>query len=1474
MATVIKDSNDAITFQDLDGNILAWNRGAELIYGYSEAEALSMNIVDTVPKEYQEEAREFLASLKRGELVPNLETKRKHKDGRIIDVWLTNTKLTDDKGKLTGIATTERDITEQTKTLEKFRRMATVIQDSNDAITFQDLDGNILAWNRGAEQIYGYSEAEALRMNIVDTVPTEYQEEAREFLSSLKRGKLVPSLETKRKTKDGRIVDVWLTNTKLTDDKGKLTGIATTERDITERMGSLEKFRRMATVIQDSNDAITFQDLEGNILAWNQGAEIIYGYSQAEALRMNIVDTVPKEYQEEARGLLASLKRGELLPSLETKRKHKDGRIIDVGLTNTKLTDDKGKLTGIATTERDITEQTKTLEKFRRMATVIQDSNDAITFQNLEGNILAWNRGAEIMYGFSEAEALTKNVVDTVPTEYQEEARGFLASLKRGELVPTLETKRKTKDGRIVDVWLTNTKLTDEKGNLTGIATTERDISERMGALEKFRRMATVIQDSNDAITFQDLEGNILAWNKAAEIIYGYSQAEALSMNIVDTVPTEYQEEARGLLASLKRGELLPNLETKRKHKDGRIIDVWLTNTKLTDEKGKLTGIATTERDITERKQSEASLREKFRELDYLREGQIALSERMRGEQIISRLGERILSHLVPFTNAQVGAFYLVTDDKKLQRVSGYALPELQFSERLIKFGEGLIGQVAKEKRPLIIDDVPQGYFSKIECALGEMIPRSLLICPILYENEVTGVIELGSLRPFTEHQRAFLSHVSENIGIAINTSEVRKKVQKQNEALNKAQVLLEEKASEVQRASQYKTEFLANMSHELRTPLNSSLILAKLLMDNPNDNLTEEQMQFAASIYSSGNDLLNLINDILDLSKVEAGKLDIRIEKVIIVKVIEGLKQTFQSSAQEKNINFEVTQAVDLPQTFLTDRQRLDQILKNLISNALKFTEQGTVKIRLYRHSAAAIAFEVSDSGIGIPKEQQSIIFEAFRQADGTTNRKYGGTGLGLSISRDLAKLLGGSIEVESDAGRGSRFTLILPELLNESSISDLPDPTFQKDTGKPRHFEKLLPPSQLPFEDDRADLGTSGRTILVIENDVKFAKILFDLAHELKFKCIVGQGADEGFEMALEYAPNAIVLDLKLPDHQGLTVLDRLKENPRTRHIPVQVMSVEDHADAALRMGAIGFMLKPVKHDEIINAFEKLEAKFLQKLNRVLIVEGDGLRQTSISSLIADEATEIITVALAADAIDQLKKTVFDCMIMDLNLPDLSGRELLERLAFEEIATIPPVIIYTGASPSPTEEVSLRKFSKAIIIKGTKSPEKLLDEVILILHRRESKLSQKQRQMIKTVRNREQTFKGRKILLVDDDIRNIFALTSALEQKGATIFVGRNGKEALEKLNLDPSIDLVLMDIMMPEMDGYEATRKIRSQKRFADLPIIAVTAKAMKDDQKNCIEAGANDYVSKPVDLEKLLSLIRVRMPQTEKHRVSIV
>ncbi len=1062
-------------------------------------------------------------------------------------------------------------------------------------------------------------------------------------------------------------------------------------------------------------------------------------------------------------------------------------------------------------------------------------------------------------------------------------------------------------------------------------------LAERTGALEKFRRMATVIQDSNDAITFQDLDGNILAWNRGAEKIYGYSEAEALRMNIVDTVPKEYQEEAREFLASLKRGELVPTLETKRKTKDGRIVDVWLTNTKLTDDKGKLTGIATTERDITERKHAEDSLREKARELEFLREGQITLSDKMRGEQDVSGLGQSVLSHLAPFLNAQMGAFYYVTEEKTLKRVSGYAYSKLENKEKTIALGEGLVGQAALEKRPILLEKVPAHYFGKIRSDLGDSSPRSLLLAPVFYEGEVNGVIELASFSSFSEHQKTFLEHVSENIGIAINTSISRKKqeellgrsqnlteelqaqqaelkavnedlenqsralqdsqtelksqqvellqtneqleeqtqaleqqrdiLNENNVALNKAQTLLEERSDEVQRASQYKSEFLANMSHELRTPLNSSLILAKLLADNSGGNLTPEQIQYALSIHSAGNDLLNLINDILDLSKVEAGKLEIRPESVFLPKVFNSLEKIFEPLAKEKRLKFQIKIDPGVAETILTDRQRLEQILKNLLSNAFKFTEKGQVTLHVSRSSGGRLSLTVIDTGIGIQKAQQDVIFEAFRQADGTTNRKYGGTGLGLSISRDLARLLGGSIEVESVPGEGSHFTLLLPETYDESHIEAASPKAYSSSSSGatplvgPR-VERVKP---VPFLDDRDAQGNPGRTILVIEDDPQFAKILFELAHELHYKCVVAQDAEEGLLVAKNILPDAILLDMMLPDHSGLTVLDQLKEDPTTRHIPVHIASVHDYMEKALQMGAIGYTLKPAKRDALKAAFAKFESNLSRKIKRLLIVEDDKLQRESIVKLIANPDVQITAVALASEALDALKKTVYDCMVIDLKLPDMSGEELLKKMTEqEELASFPPVIVYTGSSLSRDEEDWLRKYSRSIIIKGAKSPERLLDEISLFLHSVESHFSPERRQMLKTMRSRADVFEGRKILVVDDDVRNIFALTAALEQKGANIEVARNGKEALAKLKEYPLMDLVLMDIMMPEMDGYQATREIRKQKRFAKLPIIAVTAKATKNDQALCMEAGANDYLAKPIDLHQLFSVIRVWSP----------
>jgi signal transduction histidine kinase/DNA-binding response OmpR family regulator/CHASE3 domain sensor protein len=702
--------------------------------------------------------------------------------------------------------------------------------------------------------------------------------------------------------------------------------------------------------------------------------------------------------------------------------------------------------------------------------------------------------------------------------------------------------------------------------------------------------------------------------------------------------------------------------------------------------------------------------------------------------------------------------------------------------------------------------------------------------------------------------------------------AEQRDAMDLKNTELNQAQAQLEERAVELQRSSKYKSEFLANMSHELRTPLNSSLILAKLLAENQQENLSAEQVKFAESIYSAGNDLLNLINDILDISKVEAGKLEIRPENTSVARLVDGLRGMFQPLAADKQLDFQVELQDGAPSMMYTDRQRVEQIIKNLLSNAVKFTEQGRVSLTVTSAPDHGIAFIVSDSGIGIAEDQQESIFEAFRQADGTTNRRYGGTGLGLSISRDLAALLGGSINVASTPGQGSAFSLILPLQYAEPGMDPV-EPLRALPALVPNRIAPVVTAPELVqeiarFADDRLKAPFDARCILVVEDEPNFAHILYDLAHELGYQCLVAHGADEGYDLARQFVPDAILLDMRLPDHSGLTVLQRLKEHAETRHIPVHVISVEDRVEAAMHMGAIGYAVKPTTREELKEVFARLEAKLTQKVKRVLLVEDDDLQRDSISLLIGDEDIEITAVGLAQDALALLRTTVFDCMIIDLKLPDMLGNDLLKRMSTEDICSFPPVIVYTGRNLTRDEEAELRKYSRSIIIKGARSPERLLDEVTLFLHKVESRLSHDRQKMLKTARSRDKVFEGRKVLLVDDDVRNIFALTSALEQKGAVVVIGRNGREAIERLNEFEDIDLVLMDVMMPEMDGFEATTLIRKEPRWRKLPIIAVTAKAMKDDQERCLQAGANDYLAKPIDLDRLFSLIRVWLPKMER------
>ena len=704
-----------------------------------------------------------------------------------------------------------------------------------------------------------------------------------------------------------------------------------------------------------------------------------------------------------------------------------------------------------------------------------------------------------------------------------------------------------------------------------------------------------------------------------------------------------------------------------------------------------------------------------------------------------------------------------------------------------------------------------------------------------------------------------------------------------QKQALLVAQAQLVRNSNELSAASRYKSEFLANMSHELRTPLNSSLILAKLLSDNRDGTLSDEQVKYAQAILSSNNDLLALINDILDLARIEAGHVELADEIVVVEGALQRLRETFEPLAREKGLVLEIVADAGAPSQFTADSQRLQQILKNLLANAVKFTEHGTVSLQVQAVGRDRVRFVVRDSGIGIAAEQLDAIFEAFRQADGSTRRRYGGTGLGLSISRDLATRMGGDIRVDSEPGRGSTFTVELP-LSGAPEQHDAPATLGSAHAPQPVMASPRAPaaaaaatsnmgPVAVRSESAAPSLGAwqaavssragsqrSDRLILAVEDDAAFAEALVTLARELDFDCVVATTAEEALSLARELRPSGVLLDIGLPDVSGLSVLERLKRDPLTRHIPVHVVSGMERSQLAMELGAIGYVIKPATRERLVEAIQHLEKTSQRDVRRLLIVEDDTELRGNLELLLGREQLEITAVGTIAEAVQQLSSATFDCMVTDLALPDGSGYDLLEFMAGSEDVGFPPVIVYTGRALGREEEQRLRRYSKSIIIKGARSPERLLDEVTLFLHSVEANLPSDQQRLLREARRRDSVLDGRTVLLAEDDVRNIFALSSVLEPLGVKLEIARNGREAVERL-ASMEVDLVLMDIMMPEMDGLTAMREIRSQRQFKDLPIIALTAKAMPDDRERCLQAGANDYIAKPIDVDKLVSLCRV-------------
>jgi len=931
---------------------------------------------------------------------------------------------------------------------------------------------------------------------------------------------------------------------------------------------------------------------------------------------------------------------------------------------------------------------------------------------------------------------------------------------------------------------------------------------------------------------------------------------------------------------------------------------------------------------------------QKNMEQDWLKTNLARFSGMMQGQKNLDAVARLIMSELTPLVGAHHGAFFMMDLDANaptLKLTSSYAYRERKSVSNRFLLGEGLVGQCALEKKPILLTKVPADYIA-ISSGLGEAPPLNIIVLPVLFEGEVKAVIELASFHPFSVIHQIFLDQLMESIGVVLNMisanmrteelllqsqsltqelqsqsrelqiqqeelkrtnvhleaqaqeledkarllEEQKTKVEEKNREVELARASLEEKAEQLALISKYKSEFLANMSHELRTPLNSLLILAKLLTDNKDGNLTPKQVEYAQTIYASGGDLLTLINEILDLSKVEAGKMQVEPRELVLEQIKESCERQFGAVATQKGLEFQTAVGRGAPLTLRTDPQRLYQILKNLLANAFKFTDRGYVRLSIraverrprfdsegLRAAKTIIAFEVKDTGIGIPREKRKLIFEAFQQADGSTARKYGGTGLGLSISREIARLLGGEIQLESEPGKGSTFTLFLP---NAYRAPDAEETAYDEDdrlTPEPPLFEEAIPPEtdavraqRVPLRDDRDHIRAGDRVLLIIEDDDTFAGLLLDLARQRGFKGLVATRGDTGLALANEYLPDAITLDIRLPILDGWELIQRLKKNPRTRHIPVHVITVTDQRERGPGMHAFAYLEKPVSKESLEAAFHDISEFLDRKVRRLLLVEDDAIQRRAVTELIGDgDDVDVVAVSTAKEAVALLERESFDCMVVDLGLPDTDGYELIENIKLRPEFSELPVVVYTGSELGKREHARLEKYVQAIIPKGgAKAPEKLLDETALFLHRAEANIPESRRRALGDVRA-DVDLDGRKVLVVDDDVRNIFALTSVLENARIQVLYAENGKAGIEALGQNPDVDLVLMDVMMPEMDGYETMRAVRQNPRFRNLPIIAITAKALKDDREKCIEAGASDYLPKPVDTEKLVELIKL-------------
>ncbi|WP_438482341.1 HAMP domain-containing protein [Oleiharenicola lentus] len=910
-------------------------------------------------------------------------------------------------------------------------------------------------------------------------------------------------------------------------------------------------------------------------------------------------------------------------------------------------------------------------------------------------------------------------------------------------------------------------------------------------------------------------------------------------------------------------------------------------------------------------------------EQDWLKTNLARFTGMLQGQRDLVTVGQTLLSELASVVNAQRGTIYQMSgidEDSpgqaggQLHLLASYATGGRHREPQSFAVGVGLIGQCALEKRGILLNDAPPDYI-RVHSSLGEAAPRHVIVLPVLFESETKAVIELASLHAFTPAHLSFLEQLTQSIGVVLNTIEANMRtdellkqsqeltaelqtrqselqntnqaladkakqladqnveVERKNNEVEQARHALEEKAAELALTSKYKSEFLANMSHELRTPLNSILILGQQLTNNAGGNLTEKQVEWSKNVHSAGSELLNLINDILDLSKIESGTVSVEAEEVTFRNVHDTIERNFRHVAESRNLPFVVEFDADLPPKLTVDSKRLQQILKNLLSNAFKFTHQGQVTARVFlpksgwnrshhilSRSPLVVAFEVTDTGIGIAPDKQRLIFEAFQQADASTSRKYGGTGLGLAISRELSTLLGGEIRLVSTPNKGSIFTLYLP-LHYTGPAPDLVQTKRIEPEGRSSASTPATPAVIEKVDDDSGTLQPGERTLLVIEDDANYARHLRDVGRAKGFKVVVSQRGQVGLALAREIQPSAIFLDVFLPDMLGWTVLNNLKHDPGTRHIPVQIMSVEEERMLGLDRGAFSFLWKTTTAEHLEATFDRLSVFLQPHTKRLLVVEDNDREREAVIDLLKHDDIEITGVATGGEALAVLLDRPFECVVLDLRLPDMTGFELLEKIQAEPALHNIPIIVFTGKDLTTSEEKKIHLTAKSIVLKDVRSPERLLDETALFLHRSIKELPLEKQQVIDRLHHSNDILKGRKVLIVDDDARNIYALASVLEGASMEILSATNGRQAIELIESTPDLAVVLMDIMMPEMDGYETMAEIRKKPQYRALPILAVTAKAMKGDREKCLEAGASDYLSKPINTEHLLSLLRI-------------